>query len=103
MAKIALLIGVSEYGENWSRLNQPVSDAEALADVLGDPEIGGFEARLLPNPTNQEMHEAIEDLFTHESRRKEDLLLLYFSGHGVRDFKQSEDKRLYFATKNTTR
>ena len=50
---------------------------------------------LLANPEPQAMQEAIETLFTN--RQKNDLVLLYFSGHGIRDDKG----RLYFATRIT--
>jgi len=66
----------------------PSQDAEALARVLADPAIGGFEVQTLLNEPSYEVNRAIEAFFTD---RKRDDLLLYFSGHGIKD----EEGRLY--------
>jgi ABC-type phosphate transport system substrate-binding protein len=96
MAKIALLIGVSEYEPGLTPLPAATKDVEAMQQVLENPDIGGFdEVKVLVNPPRQEMEEAIEMLF--DDRQKDDLLLLFFSGHGIKD----EEGNLYFATHNT--
>jgi len=96
MAKLALLIGVSEYEPGLNLLPAATKDVEAMQRVLQNPEIGGFdEVKVLVNPLRQEMEEAIEILF--DNRQKNDLLLLFFSGHGIKD----EEGRLYFAARNT--
>ena len=96
MAKIALLIGVSEYEPGLTPLPAATKDVEAMQQVLENPDIGGFdEVKVLVNPPRQEMEEAIEMLF--DDRQKDDLLLLFFSGHGIKD----EEGRLYFAARNT--
>ena len=96
MAKIALLIGVSEYEPGLTPLPAATKDVEAMQRVLQNPDIGGFdEVKVLVNPPRQEMEEAIEMLF--DDRQKDDLLLLFFSGHGIKD----EEGNLYFATRNT--
>ncbi|KYC39800.1 ABC transporter substrate-binding protein [Scytonema hofmannii PCC 7110] len=91
--KVALLIGVSESG--LTPLPAAIKDVKAMQRVLNNSEIGGFTVRSLPNPERQAMEEAIETLF--EDRQKNDLVLLYFSGHGIKD----ENGRLYFATRST--
>lgn len=97
MAKVALLIGVSEYGEGLSNLPGTLEDLQAMQRVLENPQIGGFDkVEVLPNPNRTDMERAIETLF-NEDRRRDDLVLLYFSGHGVRD----DNGTLYFATKIT--
>jgi hypothetical protein len=50
--KRALIIANSEYQDSsLERLRAPPIDAEELASVLGDPDIGGFEInQLLDNP-----------------------------------------------------
>ena len=84
MAKVALLIGVSEYGPGLPPLAKSVRDIEAMQQVLKQPDMGNFdEVTALANPDAQAMREAIETLFS--SRAKEDLLVFYFSGHGVKD------------------
>ena len=96
MAKIALLIGISEYESDLTPLPAATKDVEAMRQVLENPEIGDFdEIKMLVNPQRQEMEEAIEILF--DNRQKNDLLLLFFSGHGIKD----EEGKLYFAARNT--
>lgn len=97
MAKIALLIGVSEYREGLSCLPGTQEDIEVMQRVLQHPDVGGFDqVQVLPNPDRTQMESAIEILFT-ENRNRDDLILLYFSGHGVRD----DNGTLYFATRIT--
>ncbi|MEH2450458.1 caspase, EACC1-associated type [Nostoc sp.] len=96
MAKVALLIGVSEYEPGLTPLPAATKDVEAMQRVLLNPQIGGFDdVTLLINPQRQAMEEAIETLFA--GRQKDDLLLLFFSGHGIKD----ESGKLYFAARNT--
>jgi GUN4-like/Caspase domain len=96
MAKLALLIGVSEYQVGLNLLLGAVKDVDAMQRVLQHSEIGGFnEVKTLTNPDPITMQEAIEALFSN--RAKDDLALLFFSGHGVKD----DRGRLYFATRLT--
>ena len=98
MAKLALLIGVSEYEPGLNPLPAAVRDVEALQKVLLNPAIGGFaesDVVLLKNPNRQTMEEAIETLFT--GRSKDDLVLLFFSGHGLKD----DANRLFLTTRGT--
>ena len=98
MAKVALLIGVSEYEPGLNPLPAAVKDVEAMQQVLAHVELGGFaeaDIIVLKNPLRQDMEEAIENLFAH--RQKDDLLLLFFSGHGIKD----DTGRLYLATHTT--
>jgi hypothetical protein len=94
MAKVALLIGVGEYDGGLPSLPGTQTDLEAMQRVLQSPEVGGFDVvERLSNPDLSQMQLAIETLF-REDRNEDDLILLYFSGHGVRD----ENGTLYFAT-----
>jgi uncharacterized caspase-like protein len=96
MAKIALLIGISDYAQGLNSLPSAVRDIEAMRRVLQHSEQGGFDqVGVLANPEPMTMQEAIETLFSNRS--KEDLVLLFFSGHGVKD----DSGRLYFATSLT--
>ncbi|MBD1996723.1 GUN4 domain-containing protein [Leptolyngbya sp. FACHB-541] len=82
MGKLALLIGVSEYTDGLNPLPSAVRDVAALRQVLHDPQIGGFdEVTVLSNPERQDMADRLYDFFTNS--KKDDLLLLFFSGHGV--------------------
>ncbi|QDL08973.1 sulfatase-modifying factor protein [Brasilonema octagenarum UFV-E1] len=98
MGKLALLIGVSEYQPGLNPLPGAVKDVDAMRRVLIHPEIGNFaevDITVLKNPQGQEMQYAIENLFA--DRQKEDLLLFYFSGHGIKD----EYGKLYLSTSTT--
>ena len=84
--KHALLIGVSTYGEGLQPIPSARLDVEALAEVLRDPQLGNFpsdQVVVLQDPQRTPMERAVELLFAN--RDPEDLLLLYFSGHGFRD------------------
>jgi uncharacterized caspase-like protein len=95
--KFALLIGVSESSEeDLPKLPSAIADIRAMQAVLQNPEMGGFKSvAVLPNPTRQQMEEAIEALFAN--RKTEDLVLFYFSGHGITD----EKGKLYLVTPQT--
>ena len=94
--KRALLIGVGEYEPGLNPLPSSVKDVQAVERVLRHPEMGDFGAvKCLTNPDSQRMQEEIENLFA--DCLKDDLLLLYFSGHGIKD----ESGKLYFATRLT--
>ena len=96
MVKVALLIGVSQYGPGFSQLPAAANDVEAMQRVLQHPDMGDFdEAVPLIDPDPQEMGTAIENLFGDGKR--DDLLLLFFSGHGIKD----ENGNLYLATRST--
>ena len=81
--KIALLIGVGEYGTGLKPLKCPVNGVAAMKMVLENPEIGGFD-RVVPitNPDVGRMRTSIST--TLAQTKKDDLVLFYFTGHGVK-------------------
>lgn len=97
--KYALIIGNTEYTDGGlAQLTAPGRDTEDLARVLKDPNICAFDdVKVLLNETVIAVSDAIFDIFAHKS--PDDLLLLYFSGHGIRD----EYGALHLAIKNTKR
>jgi len=96
--RFALIIANDQYDdESLSELQAPKLDANALANVLGDPETCDFLVQILVNRRAHRVNQVIESFF--DGRNRHDLLLLYFSGHGVKD----EDGKLYFATPDTRR
>ncbi|GGR51525.1 hypothetical protein GCM10010168_82980 [Actinoplanes ianthinogenes] len=96
--RLALLVAAYDYAdEGLRRLTAPGHDAEALAAVLSDPEIAGFEVTTLINEPHHRVGAAIGELC--RDRRRDDLTLLYFTGHGLKD----DDGRLYLATSDTRR
>ena len=94
----ALIIACSQYSDpSLDKLVAPAQDADALSMVLENPDVGGYEAETLFNKQSYQISQAIEKFFS--GRKRDDLLLLYFSGHGVKD----EEGRLYFAAPDTDR
>jgi uncharacterized caspase-like protein len=96
-AKYALVIGNSQYEDaRFAGLVTPGRDAAALADVLQAPAIGNFDqVQSLLDQTEAVLRREIERFFAR--KRKDDLLLIYISGHGVLD----DMGRLYFAARDT--
>lgn len=96
MARVALLIGTETYGAGFKALPAAPKDVLAWEKVLCAPEMGGFDdVRLLTNAPYNEIAETIETWFRGHTR--DDLALLFISGHGVKD----ADRNLYFAACNT--
>ncbi|NIK58255.1 caspase, EACC1-associated type [Kribbella shirazensis] len=94
----ALLVATYEYEDTGlRRLAAPERDVEALAEVLEDQAVAGFDVQVLMNKPTHEVGKAIADFFAAGER--DDLMLLYFSGHGLKD----DNGRLYLAMKNTAR
>lgn len=92
----ALIVATASYLDSkLQQLRGPASDAEALAEVLRDPEKGDFDVEVMLNETHAHLTRAIGRFFT--DRRPQDLLLLHFSCHGAKD----EDGELYLAASDT--
>ncbi|MFG1816557.1 caspase family protein [Kribbella sp. NPDC049174] len=83
-SRVALVIANDQYDDPGLRaLVAPAQDAAALAEVLADPSVGGFEVQVLHNAAAQEIRFAVEDFFA--DRAPEDLLMLHFSCHGLKN------------------
>ncbi|MEM7793055.1 MAG: SUMF1/EgtB/PvdO family nonheme iron enzyme [Cyanobacteria bacterium P01_C01_bin.118] len=96
MGKYALLIGISEYPDGLTNLPAAVEDVAAVERVLTDETLGGFDhVQALTNLPADQMTEEIELWFG--DRKPDDLALLFFSGHGLKN----ERRELYFAANNT--
>src|SRR6266545_4402067 len=92
----ALIVANDVYEhEGLGRLRAPAADAQALASVLGDPGIGGFDVQVVRNESAHVIQGRIEDLLA--DRRPDDVVLLHFSCHGLK----SESGELFFAARNT--
>jgi uncharacterized caspase-like protein len=95
-ARSALIVASTTYQDSaLTELRAPAADAEALAGVLSDPEIGGFDVRTLLNEPAHVVNEAVEEFFT--DRSPDDLLLLHFACHGIKD----QEGELFLAMANT--
>ena len=94
--RVALLVTATTYADpSLKALNAPQADARALAAVLGDPTIGDYQVEVLADKMSQDVRVRINKLFVEADR--DDLVLLYFSGHGIRDMAG----RLHLATVDT--
>ncbi|HEY3478672.1 MAG TPA: caspase family protein, partial [Streptomyces sp.] len=94
----ALLIATETYADPaLRRLTAPGGDARELASVLRDPSVAGFEVTTLIDEPHHVVGEAIGEFY--RGRRRDELTLLYFTGHGVKD----DDGSLYLAMANTRR
>ncbi len=92
----ALIVANDAYEqEALQNLLAPAADAEALGRVLSDPQIGDFAVHVVRNEPAHVIQAQIEELFSES--RPDDVLLLHFSGHGLK----SESGELFFAAANT--
>jgi hypothetical protein len=97
--KAALLIGTTRYDDaRLAQLHAPDADIEALAAVLRDPDLCAFDSvEVLRDQVFAEVQLAVSRFFSEG--KKDDLLLWYFSGHGIVD----DAGRLYLCLKNSNR
>jgi len=95
--KYALILGNNNYQDkNLAKLSAPVKDVNDLVDLLGDPSIGQFdEVKQIKNAKASSAQRAIASFFS--KRKRDDLLLLYFSGHSI----LNDAGELYLAFQDT--
>ncbi|MET0237767.1 MAG: type VII secretion protein EccCb [Kibdelosporangium sp.] len=95
--RVALLVATAEYvDQSLRRLRAPTEDARRLRELLLDPNVGGFdEVVIVANESKSGIERELERLF--RDRSPEDMVLLYLSGHGVKN----DYNQLFFATSNT--
>jgi hypothetical protein len=96
--RAALIVAADRFDDaRLAELRAPGNDAAELAAVLRDPLIGDFDVRVSRNQHHYEVRIALEDFFAE--RHLDDVLLLHFSCHGIKD----EAGRLFFAVADTQR
>jgi Caspase domain len=80
----ALIVATARYDDpKLSALRAPAADAERLAAVLADPARGAFAVQTLIDEPQGTVARRVAAFF--RDRRPDDLLLLHFSCHGVKD------------------
>jgi formylglycine-generating enzyme required for sulfatase activity/uncharacterized caspase-like protein len=96
-SKFALVIANTEYQDaSFAKLTAPGKDAEEFADVLSNSELAAFDdVQILLNEGESKIRRSIARFFVN--RQRDDLLLLYFSGHGVRN----DQGQLFLAANDT--
>lgn len=96
--RAALVLAVSEYKDTTLRqLRSPAGDAEEFGQVLGNPDLGGFEVTTVLDGRASEIRLAVEEFLA--ACGPDDLALVYLSSHGLLDAR----RRLYFAAADTLR
>ena len=96
IARDALIVAVADYSDGRLRqLRAPAVDAERLAGVLRDPSIGGFRVEVASDVREGELRRRLARFFAN--RHPDDLLLVHFSCHGVKD----DSGELYLAAMDT--
>src|SRR5258708_2770177 len=95
--KQALVIGNTQYQDpRLAELTSPSADVKALSGVLEAPGIGSFAVQTMVDQPEAVLRRAIAVFFSGD-RNRDDILLLYFSGHGVLD----EKGELFLAVKDS--
>ena len=75
----ALIIGISDYTNGWSKLPGVKTDVGEVSRAL---EENGFEVEVVEDPTLDELEIAIEDFIFDKGADPENRLLIYYAGHG---------------------
>jgi hypothetical protein len=97
--KHALLVGASTFRDGrFPRLEKPAKDVASLEAVLRDPAVGAFDdVRTCLDAPSDQLRREIARLFS--GRGRDDLVLLFFAGHGVKD----DFGKLYLIASDTDR
>jgi len=85
----ALVIGINDY-RDLPKLRTPLSDAQAVAGLLRSQY--GFQTKVLPNATRDQILTAMDDY--RRSLSPQSSLLIYYAGHGYYD---KDEDRAYWA------
>jgi hypothetical protein len=95
-ARDALIVAITDYRDpKLQQLRAPVADATALGRVLEDPSIGAFNVQLALDEDESALTRRLARFFS--DRRPDDLLLIHFSCHGIKD----ASGELYMAAADT--
>ena len=97
--RYAILIASGKYPKEpkLHELHCPEQDVIVLGELLAAPELGGFETPLVfTNQPSYEILPEINRLLFHVVN-SDDLILIYFSGHG----KRNRGNHLHLTTENT--
>lgn len=85
--RYAVLVGVDAYNDPlFPDLKHAVHDAEAVAEVLRAPEYGAFdEVRIFTTAALTKRESLLDELLKlKRDVRRQDTVVIYFSGHGTR-------------------
>lgn len=103
--RLALIVGVNQpRDESWPELLHAQHDAEALASALSS-QAGRFEVELLVTPEQTRLSEILKalDRLAAKNRSSDDIVVVYFSGHGSLSRERGGELQRYLVTSDTTR
>ncbi len=92
----ALLIAIDQY-DYWSKLNNPVKDAQAIAKDLR--EIYGYQVEVVTNPDQETIFKKLQE-YRKKTYGEDSQLFIFLSGHG--EFIE-ETKEGFFIPRNGQR
>lgn len=94
--RAALVIATARYDDpDLAQLRAPVRDAQDLAAVLADPQVGGFTVTTVTDQTEAHLRRQVAAFLATVTA--EQTVLVYLSCHGIQD----RSGRLYFAATDT--
>jgi formylglycine-generating enzyme required for sulfatase activity len=94
----ALLIGVSDYNNEFPYLHGVEKDIASLQEVLSNM---GFSVLVLKNPTHNTLDSAFLSFILEFGKEKDNRLLFYFAGHGFTEKKSNGVSIGYICPANT--
>lgn len=77
--RLAFIIGINDYNKDVGVLHYAVNDANGLTEVLKKMD---FEVVLSPNPSKREFNNKRSE-FIEKCKLEPQVVLFYFSGHGI--------------------
>lgn len=97
--RVAVVIGVQDYADpKLQGLRFPTKDANDLARVLEDPEVGGFDRVVAVTGEPATTADGIEQAIARATAdlQRDDTFVLYLSGHGTLTIDPGQGTRLWF-------
>jgi uncharacterized caspase-like protein len=83
MTRRALLLACGTYTDNLPALSSSLPDAKRLDAILSRDGVGDFQTKIVLDPELVEAQFAIQEIL--QSADSADLVVIYLSGHGVKD------------------
>lgn len=102
--RVAVVIGVGTYADRaFPALKWAVHDAEEVGRILADAEYGGFDRVVhLTRPEDGRRDRILSELISlRNDLRRQDTLVVYFSGHGTMSLDSSGEPRLFLVASDT--
>lgn len=102
--RVAVVVGVGAYDDGaFPALKWAVHDAEEVGRILADPKYGGFERVVhLTRPEEGRRDRILSELISlRNDLRRQDTLVVYFSGHGTMSIDASGEPNLFLVASDT--